>query len=566
MATPYPRPAGRPGRSSLHPQSPSVDAARLGRVPTHAPQLPGPADAGLPAGPSLDDPRLNRAGPDDVRVLPDGFLDFLAPLHSEFTPRQQGLVARRHEALADAHAGFLPVHLATYPATSPWSVELPDWCLDQRNQMTGPADDAELAVKMLNSGAPGVMLDLEDSVANTWPHTIEGIDNAVAALHGELTYRDRRDKTVGVEPSSTVIYARPRGLHLHQAGVVDGALVSASLFDVAFLAWRIDPARLRHPLCIYIPKSESAEESAWWRDVLQAIATSRGWPRTWIRCMALVESHPLAYQVEEFAWELREHLLGLNLGRWDYLASLAHWTLADPAWVLPDRNTIPHDVPFFQRLRELLVATCHAHGLLAIGGMTALYPSRQDAALNARALAVLEEDKRNEAAMGMDGAWTGHPDQNAVAVAQFPVPNQLAVQPRGAERFPELRPSPAGVGTRTLAGSRAAVRTVIRYRAGVLEGRGASLLDGYMEDLATDRIYRLMLAQRMRHAEAVEIAGDDGRPVRHSRELVVRLFDEELVRLMAERPDGADPSTAMRLARARDLACSMVLDGVFDPV
>jgi len=32
---------------------------------------------------------------------------------------------------------------------------------------------------------------------------------------------------------------------------------------------------------------------------------------------------------------------------------------------------------------------------------------------------------------------------------------------------------------------------VIRYRHGVLNGRGASLLDGYMEDLATDRIYRL---------------------------------------------------------------------------
>jgi len=27
-------------------------------------------------------------------------------------------------------------------------------CADQRNQMTGPADDHELVVKMLNSGAP----------------------------------------------------------------------------------------------------------------------------------------------------------------------------------------------------------------------------------------------------------------------------------------------------------------------------------------------------------------------------------------------------------------------------
>ncbi len=52
--------------------------------------------------------------------------------------------------------------------------------------------------------------------------------------------------------------------------------------------------------------------------------------------------------------------------------------------------------------------------------MTALYPSREDPELNARALAVLERDKANEAACLMDGAWTGHPDQNAIAVAQFP--------------------------------------------------------------------------------------------------------------------------------------------------
>src|SRR5262245_63630716 len=106
--------------------------------------------------------------------------------------------------------------------------------------------------------------------------------------------------------------------------------------------------------------------------------------------MALVESHPLAYQMEELFWNLREHILGLNLGRWDYMASLIHFTLADPGWVLPDRNTIPHDVPFFQNLRRLLVDVCHRRGALAIGGMTALYPSREDADLNTRALAVLD--------------------------------------------------------------------------------------------------------------------------------------------------------------------------------
>ena len=100
----------------------------------------------------------------------------------------------------------------------------------------------------------------------------------------------------------------------------------------------------------------------------------------------------------------------------------------------------------------------------------------------------------------MDGAWTGHPDQNAIAVAQFPdTESARTASRRSPTAHPDLRPAPAGVGATTLEGTRAAVRTVIRYRNGVLEGRGASLLDGYMEDLATDRIYRLMIAQRLRH-------------------------------------------------------------------
>jgi malate synthase A len=129
--------------------------------------------------------------------------------------------------------------------------------------------------------------------------------------------------------------------------------------------------------------------------------------------------------MEEFAYNLREHMMGLNLGRWDYMASLIDFTLQDPNWVLPDRNTIPHDVAFFQALREVMPEVCHKRGMLAIGGMTALYPSREDAELNARALKVLEQDKKNEANSLMDGAWTGHPDQNEIAVNQFPYPNQV---------------------------------------------------------------------------------------------------------------------------------------------
>jgi malate synthase len=498
--------------------------------------------------------------------LPEGFFDFLLPLHKQFTPRQQKLVAKRAEVLERSHAGHPPEYLpASEATTSEWRIEVPDWCADQRNQMTGPADDRELTVKLLNSGSPAVMVDLEDSTANTWEQIMLAISNTIAAYKYELSYDDKkRQKKVTVQRSKTVTWVRPRGLHLSQGGVIQGEVLSASLFDLALIWYQIDPAWLPHNFSVYIPKSESAEEAFWWRDLFQALAKHKGLPQDYIKCMALVEAHPLAYQMEEFLFNLREHCLGLNLGRWDYMASLIDFMLEDPHWILPDRNTIPHDVAFFQNFRTLMPEICHKHGAHAIGGMTALYPSRSDAELNERALKVLEQDKKNEASCLMDGAWTGHPDQNEIAVAQFPFPNQISKRPKLPNPHPDLRPAPAGVGKTTLAGTRAAARTVIRYRNGVLNGKGASLLDGFMEDLATDRIYRLMIAQRVRHK--IRVPAEDGKPVEHSPAVVTRIFDEELSKIQRDLPAEIDSRAAETLSEARRIAEEMIVEGRHSPV
>jgi len=507
--------------------------------------------------------------PADLRPekdLPKGFLEFLIPLHKEFTPRQRKLVLDRAKVLEASHKGHPPDYLpASKTVSSDWKIEVPDWCADQRNQMTGPADDAELTVKLLNSGSPAVMLDLEDSTANRWENIMLAVRNTLAAYRYELSYYDqKRNKNVAVQRSKTVTWVRPRGLHISQGGVIKNEIVSASLFDLALLWIQIDPASLPHNFSVYIPKSESAEEALWWRDLFQALAEQKGLPKDYIKCMALVESHPLAYQMEEFLFNLRDHCLGLNLGRWDYMASLIDFMLENPDWILPDRNTIPHDVEFFQAFRTLMPEICHRHGALAIGGMTALFPSRSDAELNERALKVLKEDKRNEANCLMDGAWTGHPDQNEIAVAQFPFPNQISKRPKLANDHPNLRPIPQGVGKITLNGTRAAVRTVIRYRNGALNGKGASLLDGYMEDLATDRIYRLMIAQRVRHKVRVE--AENGKTVEHSPSLVTRLFDEELAKIEHDLPSEIDRQAATTLPEARRIAEEMIVTGQHSPI
>ena len=201
-----------------------------------------------------------------------------------------------------------------------------------------------------------------------------------------------------------MIWIRARGLHIHQGGIFGDELTSASLFDVASIVFRVDPARAEASAVRSTFRSRSRpKKRCGGATCSSAVAEARGWPRDYIKCMALVESHPLAFQMEEFLYNLRDHILGLNLGRWDYMASLIHFNLDDPDWVLPDRNTIPHDVPFFQNLRELLPEICHKRGALAIGGMTALYPSREDAELNERALAVLAE--RQEERSRLPDGW-----------------------------------------------------------------------------------------------------------------------------------------------------------------
>ncbi len=502
-----------------------------------------------------------------VPGLPEGFMDLFLPLHRKFEPARREHKAARVRSLAAAHEGRPPAYLPESEATKgSWRVSVPDWALDQRNQITGPADNAKLVVSMGNSGDPGCMPDGEDSITTDWENVRAAHQNVVAAIKGTLSFAG-----AAIKPSRQVMFYRPRGLHLDETRVIPGETVSASLFDLAAVFFQTAEERraaVKRPaeqrrLCFYLPKTESSAEARWWSEVLADMEAAIAVPVGTTKVMFLIESLPAAYQVEEILHEARRHVIGLNLGRWDYMASLLHFKLADPRWILPDRNTIPHDIPFFQNLRVRLVDVCHRRGALAIGGMTAIFPDRKDAAINGRAMERLAVDKKNEAAIGFDGAWTGHPDQHQGAISQFPEPNQLAVVHPEAPRRPDLTPSPMGVGAVTAAGTRDAIRTLIEYRFGVLSGLGARMIKGYdrkgelignfMEDLATDRIYRLMVAQRIRHSVVTE----DGATV--TEDAVARWFDSELAKILEEhRQDPDYAATAEKYQRASTWSQQMI--------
>ena len=164
-----------------------------------------------------------------------------------------------------------------------------------------------------------------------------------------------------------------------------------------------------------------------------------------MRATVLIETVPAAFAMEQILYELRDHAAGLNAGRWDYLFSMIKCFREDPAFVLPDRNAVTMTVPFMRAYTEQLVAVCHRRGAHAMGGMSAVIPSRRDEEANRRAFEAVAADKRREAEAGYDGTWVAHPDSVPVAMEQFDRvlgdrPNQLD---RSARRRLGRRGGPA---------------------------------------------------------------------------------------------------------------------------
>src|SRR5256885_11049771 len=116
---------------------------------------------------------------------------------------------------------------------------------------------------------------------------------------------------------------------------------------------------------------------------------------------------------------LRDHMSGLNGGRWDYLFSIIKKFRTRDDRILPDRVQVAMTVPFMRAYTELLIKTCHRRNAHALGGMAPFIPSRRDPEINEKAFAKTREDKRREATDGFDGTWVAHPDLVKIAAEEF---------------------------------------------------------------------------------------------------------------------------------------------------
>lgn len=122
--------------------------------------------------------------------------------------------------------------------------------------------------------------------------------------------------------------------------------------------------------------------------------------------------------MHEILHALRDHIVGLNCGRWDYIFSYIKTLKNYPDRVLPDRQVVTMDKPFLSAYSRLLIKTCHKRGAFAMGGMAAFIPSK-DAERNNQVLNKVKADKELEARNGHDGTWIAHPGLADTAMEVF---------------------------------------------------------------------------------------------------------------------------------------------------
>jgi malate synthase len=352
------------------------------------------------------------------------------------------------------------------------------------------------------------MACLEDATSPTFANIIEGQVNLRDAVAGTIALEDK-GKAYRLNPETAVLIARPRGWHLPEAHIlVDGEEMAGALVDFGLYAFhnaRALVAKGSGPY-FYLPKLEHYLEARLWKNVFVTTESVLGLPLGTIRATVLIETLPGAFMADEILYELRDHVVGLNCGRWDYIFSFIKTLGHDPAKILPDRASVTMAVPFMADYAKHVIRTCHRRGAHAMGGMSAFIPVKDDAAKNEAAFAAVRADKEREAALGHDGTWVAHPGLVPVAREVFdrlmPGPNQLSKMPEGTVTAAALT-TPSD-GPRTREGLAMNVNVAIGYIAAWLRGQGAVPLHNLMEDAATAEISRAQLWQWRTHGVVLD--------------------------------------------------------------
>jgi malate synthase len=388
---------------------------------------------------------------------------------------------------------------------------------------------------------------------------------------------------------TTRIY-RARGLHLDDRHVrnADGSGFSASIVDVTLYIVNnhrrlIDSGA---SIVLYLPKIQTAEEAALWKDMLSALEIHLGLRAGTIKAYVLVEQVEACYQLMEIRAALGGHFVGFNTGRWDYINSVSDALAWDRGFINPNIDAITMTYGYMRTYEDRVrraVNTPDLKGNYALwqGGMEPNIPVGSEAGVAAgmkRAIAGAEREQRE----GASGKWVAH--WKMVHIVR-PVWEKVGDANQSGRSFPALtytdkdaadlfmlEPAP-----RTVRGARDLMSVAIQYGNAFGQGLQAAALKPadffgnddvlyLMEDMATGEI-RLSILWEWLHKGATLTADDPETGAKQgdtfSRDLLNRLLREEYDKLLgAGNRDVHDNSKKTTLPIAREIVASYLMDDI----
>lgn len=469
-------------------------------------------------------------------ILTKEALLFVGFLCAKFDDARHGLLDKRETRAVEFDAGNCPEFPFTAAASDPtWKcAPVPTDIQDRRVEITGPVD-RKMVINGLNSGAQTYMADFEDSTSPTWSNVMEGQVNLRDAVAGTITYsNEKTGKVYKLNATTSILLVRPRGWHLDEAHIlVNGRVASGSLVDFGLYFFH-NVYKLTEngsgPY-FYLPKLESQEEAKLWNDVFCVAQQYLGIPLGTIRATVLLETITAAFEMEEILYQLRDHSLGLNCGRWDYLFSFIKKFKLHADKIAPDRSFLTMKTPLMQSYVRRLISICHKRGTFAMGGMSAAIPVKNNPQKNKAAMQSVQQDKLREVLAGHDGTWVAHPALVKVAREIFdqhmPTPNQIhkttpnQVTEAQLLKLPQI-PLQTAITSDALCNG---IKIVLAYTEAWLRGIGCIPLNNAMEDAATAEISRAQIWQWRYHCQSTR---DDNLVISSDR--IIKLIKAEVKR------------------------------------
>ena len=303
-------------------------------------------------------------------------------------------------------------------------------------ELTGPWHPLDMAFNALNSHAPMNMPDFEDAspshfqVAGTPANQPVGVfaalQNAKEIFEGRWADRPYeaakkgRPRTYRIDRPAArwpTRFGRPPGLHLQYDHVrVDGRPAPGLI--VITVLWTLNNYESLKAagtgVYYYLPKIQTPQEALIVEKLLARLESLIGLEPGTFKIKVLYEEGNAGRFLPAIAWTLRRRLLGTNVGRWDYLASLIEMWKDDPQGVFPDPQSIGMASPnmiAYQRYNGLMMLMAGMkNGELTqgapIGGMAAVMIYQPGDAYgrsryNPLALRAMAIDKLRERLLGL---------------------------------------------------------------------------------------------------------------------------------------------------------------------